>query len=696
MASIGTQIKIYDVASAPLMKITNAVYSTISAVETLDNTVNSSFDSSKFDYAREQLNAVSAELIRTEQNVSNNVAKQNQFNDSLHRGTQAAGGLTQKILGLVGAYAGFQGFKKIINLADTMTQTTARLNLMNDGLQTTEELQNKIMASANRSRAVYQTTADMISKLGMQAGKAFSSNDELIAFTEQLNKSFVIAGTDAQGVESVMYNLTQALASGVLRGQDLNAVMSNAMPIIQNVADYLDVPVGKIRDMAAKGKLSASVVKNAMLAAAAETNATFEQIPMTWGQLWIKFSNTALKVFEPVLDKLGKLANSSEFETMVTGATQAMIVLGDVASGTFDVIVGIARFVINNWSMMGPVIMGVATAVLVYKGYLTIANIVEAVSIGLKKLSIIATYAKAAATRTATDAILAETAAQQGLNVALLACPVTWIVVAIIALIAVFYFAIAAVNKFAGTSYSATGMIAGAFTWLFGLIGNIVMAAYNFIFDTVANIWNTIAAFAEFLANVFIDPIGSIVRLFSDLRDVVLSVLQSIAGMIDTVFGSNLAGAVGNWRSELSSKVIDIVGEAKFKIPRMDASAMRLERMSLTDMYGKGYNFGKNIQDKVSNFGMGKMFDDLLGETAATAINTKAIKDSANKSGKDLEYLRDIAEREVINRFTTAEVKVDFGGVTNNVSSEMDLDGVVSYIAEGVGQAIEIAAEGVH
>lgn len=651
----------------------------------------------------------------TERYIRDNVDAQGQFNNQIRDGTSAASGLQNKIIAMVAAYATLQTAGKILNLSDQMTQTTARLNMMNDGLQTTEELQNMIYASAERSRGSYMDTADIVAKLGQRAGDAFSSNAETIAFAENLNKMFVIAGASQQEMSSASLQLTQALGSGVLRGEELNAVFESAPNVIQAIADYLDVPIGKIREMASDGEISADIVKAAMLSATNEINAQFEQMPMTFGQIWTSISNDAVMAFDPVLDRLNEIANSDGFQNTVNGIINGLVFVAGLTIETMDILGQIGGLISDNWSIIAPLIYGVAAALGIYTGYMLISNAVQLISTGIQTAHAIAIAVKTGATIAEAAATNNLTVAQWALNSALLACPLTWIILAIIAIIAIIYMAVAAFNKFAGTSVSATGIIVGVLAVAAAFVGNLFVALINMIIDIIAVVWNFIAAFAEFFANVFNDPIGSIVRLFSSMADTVLEILEGIASAIDTLFGSNLAGAVSGWRSSLAGAVKDLVGDAEIQIPRMDTSSMHLDRFEYGEAYNAGYSLGEGIDEAVSNFDIGSIFDSNIpdpsdyandyangydassvpGNMADTADNTGAIKDSVDISQEDLKYLRDIAEAEVVNRFTTAEIKVEQTNY-NTINNEMDLDGVVDYLGEGVNEAMEKAAEGIH
>lgn len=361
---------------------------------------------------------------RLNNSIKNSQENQDKFSNSINTSYSNGNKLLSTIKKVALAVGGISAIKGLLNLSDEMTNNKARLNLIVDDGGSVEALQNKIFVSAMNARASYQTTTDIITKLGLQAGKAFKGNDELIAFAEQLNKTFAISGTEATGIESTMYNLTQALSTGVLRGQDLNAVFSNAPQIVQNIADYLNVPIGKIRDMAAEGKISAQIVKNAMLKAADETNAKFNKMPMTWNQVFTKMKNIAIKALDPVLNKINALANNQQVQEMfnmfINGASLA-------AQAILNLIEGIS-WLLSVLEPVAPVILGLVGA---YVGF----NIVSMIASGLLGMLSIAHGIAGAAEMLHSGQTMAATAAQWGLNSALLACPITWIVILIMALI---------------------------------------------------------------------------------------------------------------------------------------------------------------------------------------------------------------------------------------------------------------------
>lgn len=654
---------------------------------------------------------LSETVENTERYIRDNVDEQGRFNQAISEGASNANNLTNTIKGAVAAYATVQTVGKALDLSDTLTSTAARLSMMNDGLQTTNDLQNMIYQSAERARGSYQATADAVSKLGTMAGDAFASSGEVVAFMEQVNKQFTIAGTSASGMDAAMLQLTQAMGSGVLRGEEYNSILEQAPNIIETIATYLDVPKGKLKEMAAQGVITADVIKAAMFAAADETNAKFEAMPKTFGQIATSFRNTALMAFQPVLSKLNAIANSASFQQFVSGVAAGAATIAEGLLMVVELLMSIFSVVSDNWPIISPIIYSIAAALALYYGYLMLVRTAEIVGTGIKAALALASYAHAAATGTEASATAAATAAQLGFNTALLACPITWIVLAVMALVALFFAAIAAVNKFAGTTLSAMGIVCGAIAVAGAFIGNIFVAMINFTMDVFAALWNYIAAFANFFANVFNDPVASIARLFFDLADTILSLLEALAGAIDSLFGSNLAGAVSGWRGNLKGWVDSTYGRGEEVMAKVSAEDYHLQRFEYSGAWDAGYNFGSGLGgaakfDPSSYLGgilpgagaaadLGDQVGGIGGGVNDIAGNTGAIKDALDITEEDLKYLRDIAEQEAINRYTTAEITIEQTN-NNHIRGSMDLDGVVSKLTDAVNEAANIIEEGVH
>ncbi len=684
------------------------------------NTAMQNMDASGANAAYLQL---SQTVGNTERYIRDNTDEQGRFNQEIQEGVSGSNELVNTIKRAVGAYISIQGVGKVLSISDELTQATSRLDLMNNSFNEingtaneTSELVNMVYAAAQDARGSLDSMASVVARFGNNARDAFGNSEEVVAFADLVQKQMAIAGASTQEAANAELQLSQALGSGVLRGDELNSIFEQAPNLIQNIADYLDVPIGQIREMAADGELSADVVKAAIFAAADDINGKFDEMPMTWGQIWQSMQNTAVMAFQPVLQRLNGMANSDAFQGFVDGAIEAMAMTANIVLNIFDLMSQTGSFVADNWSVISPIIYGVAAALAVYGAYLAIVKGIEIASTVTKTIMTIATYAHAAATRTAVNATTAETAAQLGLNTAFLSCPVVWITLLVIALIAVFYAAVAAVNHFAGTSVSATGLICGAFATALAFIGNLFIGTANTIIGIGVTLWNLIANFVNAFALVFNNPVAGIEALFLSLFNFIVEVIESAARMLDAVFGSSLADAVAGFQNKVQAKVDAVISEngGSEILKTVDMSDYQFNRFDYGDAWNSGYNFGEKIDDKISNFSLADIFgktdipnpDDYIsgfsdaiansgagGNLDSIADDTSAIKDSVDITDEDLKYLRDIAEQETINRFTTAEIKLDMTN-NNNVSSNADLDGIVDGMTTKVLEALEIVREG--
>lgn len=712
MATIRTAIALYDGVTAPLQAMHKAMNIVLNSFEAMQRASGNSVDVSSIQEAREELARAGAAFDSIEQNIRDAGNQQDRFNRRIRDGTTAADGLWGKLKGIAATVGGLAAAKKIIGISDDLASTRARLNLIVDDGGSVSELEKKIMASAQRSRSAYFDTASAIASLGANAGAAFANTDEIIAFMEQINKQFVIGGASAQGQAAAMLQLTQAMAAGALRGEELNSILENAPGIARAIESYMGIAEGSIKSYAEQGLITAEVVKNAMFAAADETNAKFESMPKTWAQIWTSMQNKALSIFNPILTKINQIANSEQFTKVTDGIINGLAGIASVATVVLDLLIGGAALVVDNWSWLAPIVGGVATAFLVlngamlaYKTVTGIVNALETVKAARLAMTTVATGAQ-------TTATFAQTAAQYGLNAALMACPLTWIIILIIALVALFYAAVAAVNHFAGTSVSATGLICGAFMAALAFIGNIFVALWNLVVDVFVMIYNLVGTVANFIGNVFNDPVAAVARLFFDLADTVLSVLQALASAIDTIFGSNLAGSVQGWRDSLGGWVDSTFGKGEEVMEKLNADDMKLGRFEYGAAFDMGYEFGQGVEDTVGGlfdfsamdslgadaldaYGLGNTLDGIYGNTGDTAGNTAAMSDALDIAEEDLAYMRDIAEREAINRFTTAEIRVEQQN-TNYISQDADLDGIMDAWANDFATKLDVSEEGVH
>lgn len=701
-----------DTANAELEQLRSQLNQAIQE----QNNLNQAMDNMDVSAANEAYLRLSQIVGNTEQYIRDNVDEQGRFNQSIQEGANQADDLMNTIKGAVAAYVSIQSTGKALNISDELIQTQSRLSMMNDGLQTTEELTNMVYAAAQNARGSFSEMSDVVARFGNNAKDAFGSSAEVVAFAELIQKQMTIAGASTAEASNAMLQLSQGLGSEILRGDELNSIFEQAPNLIQNIADYLQVPIGQIREMASEGELTADIVKAAIFSATDEINANFEQMPMTWGQVWQSMQNTAIIAFRPVLERLNEIANSEAFQTFVNGAIEAISFLAGVVLEIFDLVLQLGAVLADNWSWLSPIIYGVATALMVYYGAQLAVNTINAISKGIHIAMAIAQMIHAAATGGLTAATAAEIAAQNGLNAALTACPIVWIIILIIALIAGLVALCNWIAQVTGAANSGIGIIVGALAVAAAFIGNLFVALINMVIDIFVILWNFIAAFANFFANVFTDPVGAIARLFFDLVDCVLSLLQTLASAIDAIFGSNLAGAVQGWRADLDGWVDETFGHGNEIMAKVSGEDWHVDRFAYDEAWDAGVAVGDGISDVIGNFDPSASLDGIDLPNAADytsgvvdAIDTSGMSDSLgsisddtsnisdamNITSEDLKYLRDIAEQETVNRYTTAEIKIEQTN-HNNISSDMDLDGVVSGLTDAVDEAVNIITEGVH
>ena len=676
MATIRSQMVLNDQVTGVLKNITRALDITLHSFEQMQDASANAVDVRLLNQARAGLGEVNLAVREMEENyrraaqqeqqVTRNIRQstqaEQQLNASIRGGNDALDDMVGKAKNLAATIGASVGLKKLIELSDQMTSTTARLNFIVDDGGSVKALEAKIMASAQRSRAAYLDTASAIASMGANAGAAFTSNDELIAFMEQVNKQFVIGGASAQGQAAAMLQLTQAMAAGALRGEELNSILENAPGIARAIEQYMGIAEGSIKSYAEKGAVSATVVKNALLSIADETNAKFNGMAMTWGQVWTQMGNIALKVTRPLLTAINWLA--------------------------------------NNLSVIGPILLGLGAAFLVFQvaaHWTQIAAVATAAYHAVVNLLSIGFGVLTGNTAAASAAVFT-------FNSALLASPITWIIMLIAVVIGLLYGVVAIINKVTGSSISATGLICGAVAVAGAFIGNTVIGLLNAliqyiwaifvapflgIVEWILNVCNGgFNSFGDAVANL----IGQIIGWFLNLGKVVTTI-------IDAIFGTN-------WTAGLESLQSSVTAWGKNENAiTLDKNAPTIDyRFEYGDAWAAGNDFGKGIDAKIGGmFNTGGLGDSsgfdlssIADNTGLTADNTGKTADALAVTEEQLEYLRDIAERDAINRFTTAEVKIDMTGMTNRIDGSADLDGVISQLTEGFTEALVTAAEGVH
>ena len=709
MGTIRTAIALYDGVTSPLQSMHKAMGVVLNTFESMQQASGRAVDTAAIREAREEWARAGTAFDTIEENIRNANNEQQNFNNSIRGGNNSANGLLSTIKKIAVAAGGIVGINKVLNISDELASTKARLNLLVDDGGSVEALEQKIMASAQRSRSAYFDTASAVAKLGLNAGNAFGGNmDQVIAFMEQVNKQFVIGGATAQEQSKAMIQLTQAMAAGALRGEELNSILDGAPGIARAIEKYMGIAEGSIKTVAQEGKVTAEVVKNAMFAMADETNAKFDSMPKTWAQIWVDMKNQALSMFAPILTKINQIGNSTKFQKVTTGLINGLAAVANIASSVLDILISIASVIVDNWSWIQPIIMGIVAAMLIYNGVMLVGNTIMAVQAAVKAIHTAMTTAWSVATFTAT-------AAQQGLNAALLACPITWIILLIIAVIAAIYAACAAVAKFTGIANSGFGVICGRIMVVIAFFKNLGLSVANI----ALGIWNALGACASNIGTAFHNVISNVQGWFYNLLSTALTVVAGICEALNKLpFVEFDYSGITNKASEYAAKSAEAYGNVEEYKSVADAFNEGMSTFDTfqdgwaADAFASGAAWGDGVADKVSGmfdfsaldsmgadsldaFNLGNDLDSIYGNTGDIANNTAATADALDIAEEDLAYLRDIAEREAINRFTTAEIKVEQHN-ENHISKDADLDGIMDAWANDFAEKLEVSEEGVH
>ena len=708
MAGISTAIQITDRVSAPMLSIISSLEATQNAFENLGNTIDDSFDTSAINNARQQLSAAVEQLSHIGE-------EQEDVTKKVQNTSSAMDGWISKIGAVVAAYASFATVKKVMDMSDELVSTNARLNVMNQSFEKvhksamdTEETLNLIYASAQDARSELGAMADVVARFGNNAGDAFSGTEEVVQFANLVQKQMTIAGASTDEASNAILQLSQALGSGVLRGDELNSIFEQAPNLIQGIADYLDVPIGKIREMAQDGQLTADVVKASVFAMADEIDAKFQDMPMTWGQVWTSMGNTAVMQFQPVLDKVNEIANNEQFMEMTNNLLAGLATVSVYLLNIMELAGAVASFFADNWSTIEPIVWGIVTALGAYIAALTIYNTIKGITAGVE-----AVHNAVLAMETGTTFMA--TAAQYGFNAALLACPLTWIILLIMA-------AVVAIIAFANHIANAGGV---ATTWFGVICGwiNVVIQFFKNLGLTVANIalgiWNSLGALCSNMVTAFSNAIANVQTFFYNLLSTALSVIAKIANALNAlpfveIDVSGLTSAADNYAAKAAEAQAN-KGEYQSVSDAFNKGMGTFDTFQngwVNDAYSAGASFGDGISNKVSSMfdggsgglpsadysgmlGNGYDTSNLAGNVADTAGNTAKAADALNTTTEELKYLRDIAERDVVNRFTTASINVTQNN-TNNVTGTNDIDGITDSLSSGIMAAIDKATEGVH
>lgn len=659
MPSIQTAITLYDGVSAPLSRIRGAVSETVSAFATLDAAAGR---------CGTELSSQSMETaIRGAENA------QNDLNRAFQGGESAANGLLRKVKSAAAALLSLKGAQKVLELSDELQTVEARFKLVKGGDEAGFE--EMVMASAQRSRASYLDTAQAVANIGTNGGSAFDSGAEIVAFTEQLNKLFALSGANAQSRSAAMLQITQAMGEGVLRGEELRSVLENAPAVARAIEDYMGIAEGSIQKYAEEGKVTAEVVKNALLSGASETNEAFESLPLTWEQLGERIKNQAISLFAPVLEQLGELASSGWVEDFTTGLAEGLAFLARSASVLLNAISNIGTVISENWGIISPILSGAVGVIALIQGVLTAGKATEALN----------------KTKTALSALYKT--------------PFMGFLTGFIIIVAAIYAIVGAINKVQGTATSATGLICGAVAVAGAILHNIAVGVLNGIIQLLWCFISPFTTIIEWILNVcnggFDSFGGAVANLIGNIIGWFLSLGQVVTKIIDAIFGLNWTEGLEKLKQDVTSW-----GETEQTVKLGFDTPDGIEQIAYGDAWDAGYGFGENLEDKVKGlfdlngmdsldaFGVGNTFDDLYAAAEETAANTAVCADNLNLAEEDIKYLRDIAEREAINRFTTAEIRVEQYN-ENRIEKDTDLDGLMDQWTAQFAERLAVSAEGV-
>ena len=645
MATIGTAIKLNDMITAPLRNITNAMNMMLSTWQDMDDATSNGLNARGVEEIKNEIDQATIALQRMEK-------EQEDFNHDVQKGKNAMDGLIGKIAGAVSAYVGFSAISSAIDFASDLAEVQ---NVVDVSFGSSAEAINEWSKTTLNAFGLNELSAKQFA--GTMGAMLKSSGLSGDAVSEMSMKIAELSGDMAS-----FYNLSGEDAFNKIR----SGISGETEPLKQlginmSVANLEAYALSQGIDKAFNEMSQAEQVMlryNYLLQATADSQGDFARTSDS-------FSNQQKLLAENWKAFTGEIVSG-----LLPALSQGISMLNNFIG-----------WMSENWSVIQPLILGATGAVLTYL----------------------------AATKGVQIATALWTAAQTVFNSIMAMNPVTIIVMAVILLIAIIYAVIAAINKAQGTTVSATGVIMGALAAAGAFIWNLFLGLVDLALACVNAIVNPWIRFANFFGNLFNDPIASILHLFGDMADGILSILESIASAIDKVFGSNLASAVSGWRSGLDGMIqgaVDKYGNGSYEkiVDELNLTSedLGLSRWAYTDAYNTGYNFGAGIDEKVSGFFGGNSLDDLttgidetpvLGEIAK---NTGDTADALEITNENLKYMRDLAEQEVINRFTTAEISVNMGGVNNTITNNTDIDGVIDYMVTGVQEAMERVAEGVH
>lgn len=688
--------------SIPLMRLTRSITRVQDSMQQTDRVTRNAFTGST-----SSIRGMSNVYIQINNTINRAANAQQRLNAAIRQGTSNGNILLSSLKNIAAAYLSIQGAQKLVERSDKYTSSMARINLIKAEGESAKEVYDKIYHAAQRATTPLDEMTHNVSKLAITAREAFSGTDEIIYFTELVAKQFTIAGASATEAENAMYQLIQAMASNRLQGDEFRSVIENAPLLTASIRKHLNVSQDELKKMATAGELTAEVIKGSMFEIADEINKQFESIPLRFSDLWTLIANKVERSMTPVYEQISKLWNNEGFRTLLNVITGGFVLILNTIVKTFIAIGNMIKLL----RPIAPIIFGILTPLLAYKAALIAAwTWTKAIAIGTAIWHAVGTAIGAARIM-----MLAFVNAQKAATLATALFNATWLANPVVA-------AITAIVTAIGIAAAYAFHLADSFEDALGRIMSGIYAAGAFIYNVLMGTFNAILARVDVFLNIFIgawemflnifhggfdNAAGAIANAFGHLISTMLGILKPFVYVWDAVFGTTGVDTIKQWQNTAANwgkndKAITLERD-------LLTNRFAMDRVAYDDMMGKGYDigkkFGQGLQEKYSTLfeplskndpkGLNKLLDDIAKNTRNTANAAERAADSLYSSEDEMKLLRELAEREAINRFTTAEVKVDFTA-NNKIDSMLDIDSIVAELTQQLSRAMQSAAEGAY
>ena len=745
MATINNAITMQDKMSPVFNKMAKAMTANLTIMEKMNASANKGVPAKEFKNAKRAIDKANNAVIKFNNNLSQAEREALGVASATRRINSGGGGM-----GLMNAYAliglaqqGAQLVKSATEYLDEMALMQSRVSMINDGMQTTNQLQDNILASANRARASYKDTVAAITKLNMLASDSFKSNQEAIDFVETLNKMFTVSGTSGQEATAAMYQLTQAMGAGKLQGDEFRSIMENAPMLADAIAKSMGKSKGELKELAKDGEITAEIIKKAMTEAADDVETKFAAMPMTFGQKMTILKNNFMNEMEPVAARFSMWLNSSSGEAFFNSLSQGLITFASIGVGVLETIGNGIMWLRENFVYLEPILITIITLFVALKIQALIAatqvayawamaNLPLLAIVGIVVLLIYIFNCFGISIVDIFNSIIDIISFLMPVILAVGAAIITFWLIPY--LITAFQMLMTLPQIIAKLWLMIPPLIEAAIAWLalnwpillvavavgivifimmqFGvtvadIIGFVVGCFYALlacVYNVVVEISNYFSVLANFLGNLFIDPIGAIQMLFLDMAtyivDKVRWVAQSLQDLVNMIPGVeiNIVGNLDNIKAAIDAAKAEV--SAKRGVKQTEFKEYKNVGKAFNSGFSKGHNFVSSLGSKGSV--LGNALNSLKGKFSMPSMpegygmdkgmgmfnpsNAPGIsdggkdKDKKLKGGKldkigkiedkveitdeDIKMLKDVAKAEFINKYTTLrpEMKVEFSG----------------------------------